>query len=59
MSYRQFSSALNRAKMFFEDLLTSLNDILLRQNVLVPSILGLSSHFTRVVAFVNSRFLEV
>lgn len=25
--------------MFFEDLLTSLNDILLRQNVLVPSIL--------------------
>ena len=38
MSYRQLSSAQNRAKMFFEDLLTSLNDILLRQNVLVPSI---------------------
>ena len=38
MSYRQFSSALNNANMFFEDLPTSLNDFLFTQNVFVFSI---------------------
>ena len=38
MSYRQFSSALNKARCFFEVLLTSLKDVLLTQNVLVFSL---------------------
>ena len=42
MSYRQLSSALNKATTFIEDLPTSLNDILLTLNVLVFSIEGLN-----------------
>ena len=38
ISYRQFSAALNKVYMFFEDLLTSLYDIIPTQNVLVFSI---------------------
>ena len=45
------SPALNKVNIIFEVFLTSLKDILLKQNVLVFSICRLSLYFTRIVAF--------